>query len=114
MGRFFSREASSGAQIREVENQIFDRIAFVFQRGGNGKTFAVWEKAKHEPAPRDAAVVVDHAQLSPRPCRRDGDWGRRAPLVFRATDTTRGAHFASGRVNEPAMVMIAMSQPPLR
>jgi hypothetical protein len=42
--RIFSRKTRSGADIREIERQIADRIRFIFQRRYDGEPFASMEK----------------------------------------------------------------------
>ena len=62
----------TGPQIGEVPDQFVDRVMRIFQRRGDGESFAILEKAEQDPALYRFAAVVDQPQLPPGLCRRAG------------------------------------------
>ena len=58
-------KARTGTNVGEIKNEIVDRISFVFERGGDGETFAGVEKAVNT-IPRRVGVP----SLSTKPSRR--------------------------------------------
>ena len=64
--RFFAGETRAGPDVRQVENEIVDRVGFVFERGRDGETFAGLEKGENDAAPGRCSVFRDQAKLAPR------------------------------------------------
>ena len=63
--RIFAGKSRAGANIGEIENEIVDRVAFVFERGGDGETFARLEKRKRSSASRRRTVRFDQTETAP-------------------------------------------------
>ena len=77
-------EARAAAQIREIENQILDRITLLLQRSGHGQPFAMLEVRKDHPAPGGSAICFHESKLPPGMGGRSGDLHRLTPRKLRA------------------------------
>ena len=63
--RLFPGKTRAGADVRQIENEIVDWIGFVFERGGDGQTFAGLEKGENNAAPRRRSIFGDQTKLPP-------------------------------------------------
>ena len=53
-----------------MQHQFVERVAFIFQRGGNGEPLAVLEKTEDHAALGGRAISVDQPKRPPRMSRR--------------------------------------------
>ena len=63
--RILAGKARTRANIGEIENEIIDSVAFVFERCRNRQTFAGLKKGKHNSAARRRAVSFDQTETPP-------------------------------------------------
>ena len=104
--RIFSGKAGSRADVRQIENELVNRISFVFERSGDGQTFASLEEREERAASGRRSIFSDEAQLSPCVGGRIRDERRQIVLQFRARPTNERDSFALGRLEERAPVRI--------
>ena len=70
--RIFTGKTRTAADVREIENEIVDRITFILERGGNRETFAAMEKGKDNSAARRRSVRSTQDQAGAR--HRRASW----------------------------------------
>ena len=68
--RIFAGKAGPRADVRQIENELVDRICFVFKRSSDGQTFASLEKREKGAALSRRSILRDETKLSPRIGRR--------------------------------------------
>ncbi len=63
--RIFAGKARTGTDVGQIKNQIVDRIRFVFERGGDGESFAGLEETENNAAPRRRSIRFDQTESPP-------------------------------------------------
>ena len=104
--RVFAGKAGTRADVRQIENELVDRISFVFERSGDGQTFAGLEEGEKSAAPSRRSIFSDETKLSPRVGRRIRDDRGEIVLQFGASATNERDGFALGRIEQRAAARI--------
>ena len=78
--RILSGKAGSRADIRQIEDQVVNRISFIFKRSSDRQAFAGLEKREESAASRRRSIFSYETKLSPGVGRRIGDERRQVML----------------------------------
>ena len=98
--RILAGETRTRPDVREIENEIVDRISFLFERRRDRETFACLEKRENNAAARGCSVWRHQTKLSPSVGGRVGDCRGEIVLQFRAGAADERDRFALGRIEE--------------
>ncbi len=74
-GGLVLREAMAGAEVCEIEEDIWDGIGSVLNGGGDGEALAIIKEGKEDAAGGGGAIRGDQAEATPCEGGGDGDGG---------------------------------------
>ena len=69
----FGGKTETRADVRQIEDEVVDRIRFIFERSGDGQTFAGLEEGEKSAAPSRRSIFGDETELAPGVGGRIGD-----------------------------------------